>query len=312
MIHRSCITVHMPRNSVVSQEQRTKNNPLVLGTFDQLSLRYLRGNLGAKYQVKTNGVGGGTYNNWFQVNLSAPAWIIVTKGPPRPTYINVSVYNLDNIPQTDLPVFQADSLTDGVNNLGNVYIPYLDTVMSVQSDLYNTFDRLRLDRGDDRYFALGVGSYLICISSTRNEPLNYEVGVVIEPTSTTQEVFWELEDVDGSVVLQEYTIDVAEIVSPVDTAVVIPPNGGAFTEALCVIESPGGSVTLGTNSTWLIGTRIPSANINNFKIELEPGDDAYYDTIHDHSLSDWQAAWSREHQDTDRFPEVFIPLTNRP
>ena len=69
MIHRSCITVHMPRNSVVSQEQRTKNNPLVLGTFDQLSLRYLRGNLGAKYQVKTNGVGGGTYNNWFQVNL---------------------------------------------------------------------------------------------------------------------------------------------------------------------------------------------------------------------------------------------------
>lgn len=191
MIHRSCITVHMPRNSVVSQEQRTKNNPLVLGTFDQLSLRYLRGNLGAKYQVKTNGVGGGTYNNWFQVNLSAPAWIIVTKGPPRPTYINVSVYNLDNIPQTDLPVFQADSLTDGVNNLGNVYIPYLDTVMSVQSDLYNTFDRLRLDRGDDRYFTLGIGSYLICISSTRNEPLNYEVGVVIEPASVAQEGYWE-------------------------------------------------------------------------------------------------------------------------
>ena len=152
MIHRSCITVHMPRNSVVSQEQRTKNNPLVLGTFDQLSLRYLRGNLGAKYQVKTNGFGGGTYNNWFQVNLSAPAWIIVTKGPPRPTYINVSVYDLNNIPQTDLPVFQADSLTDGINNLGDVYIPYLNTVMSVQSDLYNTFDRLRLDRGDDRYF----------------------------------------------------------------------------------------------------------------------------------------------------------------
>jgi len=282
MIHRSCITVHMPRNSVVSQEQRTKNNPLVLGTFDQLSLRYLRGNLGAKYQVKTNGFGGGTYNNWFQVNLSAPAWIIVTKGPPRPTYINVSVYDLNNIPQTDLPVFQADSLTDGINNLGDVYIPYLNTVMSVQSDLYNTFDRLRLDRGDDRYFPLGVGSYLICIS------------------------------LDGSIVLQEYTIDVAEIVSPVDTAVIIPPNGGAFTEALCVIESPGGSVTVGTNSTWLIGTRIPSGNINDFKIELEPGDDAYYDTIHDHSLSDWQAAWSREHQDTDRFPEVFIPLTNRP
>lgn len=256
MIHRSCITVHMPRNSVISQEQRTKNNPLVLGTFDQLSLRYLRGNLGAKYQVKTNGFGGGTYNNWFQVNLSAPAWIIVTKGPPRPAYINVSVYNLDDIPQTDLPIFQADSLTNGVNNLGEVYIPYLDTTMSVQSDLYNSFSRLRLDRGDDRYFTLGVGSYLICISSTRNEPLDYEVGVVIE--FPIDEAFFELEDLDGSVFLLE--------------------EGGA----------------------------------DNPQIIIEVGDDAYYSTLHDHSLSAWQAAWSREHQDTDRFPEVFIPLTNRP
>jgi hypothetical protein len=209
-------------------------------------------------------------------------------------------------------VFQADSLTDGVNNLGNVYIPYLDTVMSVQSDLYNTFDRLRLDRGDDRYFTLGIGSYLICISSTRNEPLNYEVGVVIEPASSTQEGYWELEDLDNSVALQEYTIDVPELVSPVGTAVVIPPNGGAFTEALCIIESPGGIVTVSNNATWIIGTRIPSANSDQFKIDLEPGDDAYYATIHDHSLSDWKAAWNREHQDTDRFPEVFIPLTNRP
>ncbi len=64
--------------------------------------------------------------------------------------------------------------------------------------------------------------------------------------------------------------------------------------------------------TWFIGTRIPSTNYDQYKIVLEPGDDAYYDTIHDHSLSDWQNAWSREHQDTDRFPEVFIPLTNRP
>jgi hypothetical protein len=257
MIHRSCITVHMPRNVVTSQEQRTKNNPLVLGTFDQLSLRYLRGNLGAKYQVKTNGFGGGTYNNWFQVNLSASAWIIVTKGPPRPQYINVSVYDLNNVPQTNLPVFQADSITDGVNNLGNVYIPYLDTVMSVQSDLYNTFDRLRLDRGDDRYFPLGPGSYLICVSSTRNEPLAYELGLVIE--FSINESFFELEDLDGSICLQEDAIDE-----------------------------------------------------ENAKIILEVGNDEYYTTIHDHSLSEWENAWYREHQDTDRFPEVFIPLTNRP
>jgi len=310
---RPCVTNHMSR-SALSQSQRTQNDPLLLGTFSQTTLRYLKGTLGAQYkpigradtrQISNGGIGGGTYNHWFQVNLTEPAWIILTKGPPRPKYIQVSAYDLNKTPIQGDPIFDADSVTTETN--GIKYIPYLDTVMSVQSDLYNTFDRLRLDRGDDRYYPLETGSYLICVSSTRNEPLAYELGVVIE--FPTDEAFFELEDTDGSVCLQETEIDAAEIVGPILVDTVISVN--AFSETNCEIAS-GVTVTVNPGITWLIGERIPAADYDNYKIILEVGDDAYYNTVHDHSLSEWQNAWEREHQDTDRFPELFVPLTNRP
>jgi hypothetical protein len=167
--------------------------------------------------------------------------------------------------------------------------------------------RNRLDRGDDRYYPLSAGSYLICISSTRNETLSYELGVVIE--FPVDESFFELEDVDGSVCLQETEIDAAEIVGPILSNLVITVN--SFSETSCEIAA-GVTVTVNAGVTWYIGERIPAADYDNYKIILEVGDDAYYDTIHDHSLSEWQDAWEREHQDTDRFPELFVPLTNRP
>jgi hypothetical protein len=300
--------------SALSQSQRTQNDPLLLGTFSQTTLRYLKGTLGAQYkpigradtkQISNGGIGGGTYNHWFQVNLTEPGWIILTKGPPRPKYIQVSAYDLNKTPIQGNAIFEADSVTTQTN--GTKYIPYLDTVMSVQSDLYNTFDRLRLDRGDDRYFPLTPGSYLICVSSTRNEPLTYELGVVIE--FPVDEAFFELEDVDGSVCLQETEIDAAEIVGPILVDTIITAN--AFSETSCEIAA-GVTVTVNPGITWLIGERILPGDYDNYKIILEVGDDAYYDTVHDHSLSEWQNAWEREHQDTDRFPELFVPLTNRP
>jgi hypothetical protein len=253
----------MSRSSV-SQPQRTQNNPLSLGTFSQTSLRYLKGTLGPQWKVvgradtnqtSNGGIGGGTFNHWFVVTLAEPGWIILTKGPPRPKYIQVSAYDLEKNPIQGNPIFDADSVQ--INTNGSTYIPYLDTVMSAQSDLYNTYMRNRLDRGDDRYYPLSAGSYLICVSSTRNETLAYELGVVIE--FPVNETFFELEDIDGSVCLQEDDTDE-----------------------------------------------------DNSKIILEVGDDAYYTTVHDHSLSEWQNAWEREHQETERFPEVFVPLTNRP
>jgi hypothetical protein len=313
MKNRSCITVHMSRSSV-SQPQRTQNNPLSLGTFSQTSLRYLKGTLGPQWKVvgradtsqtSNGGIGGGTFNHWFVVTLAEPGWIILAKGPPRPNYIQISAYDLDKTPIQGNPIFQADSVE--VNTNGDIYIPYLNTVMSAQSDLYNTFDRLRLDRGDDRYYPLNPGSYLICVSSTRNETLEYELGVVIE--FPVDEAFFELEDFDGSVCLQETEIDAAEIVGPILSNLVISVN--SFSETSCEIAS-GVTVTVNSGVTWYIGERIPAADYDNYKIILEVGDDAYYDTVHDHSLSEWQNAWEREHQDTDRFPELFVPLTNRP
>lgn len=303
----------MSRSSV-SQPQRTQNNPLNLGTFSQTALRYLRGTLGAQWkpvgradtnQTSNGGIGGGTFNHWFVVTLAEPGWIILTKGPPRPKYIQVSAYDLNKTPIQGNPIFDADSIRTTTN--GSVYIPYLDTVMSAQSDLYNTFNRLSLDRGDDRYYPLNAGSYLICISSTRNETLAYELGVVIE--FPVDEAFFELEDVDGSVCLQETEINTAEIVGPILANLTISVN--SFSETSCEIAS-GVTVTIDPGVTWYIGERIPAADYDNYKIILEVGNDAYYDTIHDHSLSEWQNAWDREHQDTDKFPELFVPLTNRP
>jgi hypothetical protein len=303
----------MSRSSV-SQPQRTQNNPLSLGTFSQTSLRYLKGTLGPQWKVigradtnqtSNGGIGGGTFNHWFVVTLAEPGWIILTKGPPRPKYIQVSAYDLEKNPIQGNPIFDADSVQIDTNGL--TYIPYLDTVMSAQSDLYNTYMRNRLDRGDDRYYPLSAGSYLICISSTRNETLAYELGVVIE--FPVDESFFELEDVDGSVCLQETEIDAAEIVGPILSNLVITVN--SFSETSCEIAA-GVTVTVNAGVTWYIGERIPAADYDNYKIILEVGDDAYYNTIHDHSLSEWQDAWEREHQDTDRFPELFVPLTNRP
>ena len=66
-----------------------------------------------------------------------------------------------------------------------------------------------------------------------------------------------------------------------------------------------------SGSEWLIGAQIPSAQGSEFTVIAEPGNDLYFESIHDHSLSEWQDSWQSTHQDTDRFPEVFIPLTNR-
>lgn len=303
----------MARVSSSAQRKRTQKDPLVIGTFDDLALRYLTGTLGPKNQVvgyadtnatSNGGYGGGTYNHWFQINILSPAWIIVTKGGPRPQYIQTSFYDINFNPVQGRGIFDADSVsTDGV------YYPYLDTAMSAGSDLYNLYSRLRLDKGDERYYPLPAGNYLLCISSTRNELLDYAVGVIIEFPAT--EGFFELEDSDGSVVLQETEIDSPNLASPVTIDTLIPPGVNAFTDTLCEITS-GVTVTVSSGSTWLIGFPIPSNTFDDFKIFLEVGNEAYWETIHDHSLAEWRNAWIASHPSDDPFPDLFIPLTNRP
>jgi len=297
-----------------NQRQRTKENPLDLGTFGGLSLRYLTGTLGPLNQVGLNGYGGGTYNHWFRINITRPAWIIIAKGGPRPNYIQTSVYDLNVNPVNGLPIFDADSIRQGLNTVGSVYIPYLDTVMSQQSDLYNTFDPVRLDRGDDRYYPLPQGSYLLCVSSTRNERIDYSVGIVVEFAQS--ELFLALEDY--SLFLQETTIDPVTTVtvdSPVTVDTVISAEAGrpnGFTQDLCEISS-GVTVTILEGSEWLIGSQTTGGGTlaNDFFL-LEFGNESFLDTIHDHTLSEWRDAWNAQHHPDDKFPDLFIPLTNRP
>jgi hypothetical protein len=305
-----------------AQRQRTQNNPLVLGSFNTTTLKYLKGRLGPLNQLvgradtsqqSNGGFGGGTYNHWFQVNLKKDAWIIVAKSGPRPNYIQTAVYDLAKNPIEGRGIFQGDTVSDGTGN--NIFYPYLDTVMGAQSDLYNTFVPARLDRGDERYYPLEAGGYLLCVSTTRNELLDYEVGLVVEFPIT--EMFISLEDESNiSLLLQETAVDFSRtinVISPVTVNTIISssvdqPNG--FTEDLCVINS-GVIVTVLLGSEWFIGSLI-SEQDGDFLVIAEPGNDLYFDTIHDHSLEEWQESWESTHQDTDKFPAVFIPLTNRP
>ena len=305
-----------------AQRQRTQNNPLVLGTFDTTSLKYLKGKLGPlnqlvgradTNQLSNGGFGGGTYNHWFRVDLKKNAWIIVAKSGPRPNYIQTSVYDLNKTPIEGRGIFQEDSVA--LNNKPEPYYPYLGTTMGSQSDLYNTFSPTRLDRGDERYYPLEAGGYLLCISTTRNELLDYEVGLVVEFPIT--QLFIALEDEDeANLFLQETAIDFSRtinIISPVTVNTIISPSidqPNGFTEDSCTIN-PGVTVTVLSGSTWFIGAQIPSEQDANFAIIAEPGNDEYFDTIHDHSLSEWKDSWESTHQDTDKFPDVFIPLTNR-
>jgi len=299
----------------LAQRQRNKNNPIDLGTFSQTSLRYLTGGLGPKWKLvgykdtslnSNGGIGGGTYNAWYKINITDPAWIIVAKGPPRPNYIQVSVYNLDNKLMDGRGIWDADSISpDGS------YYPYFDTVMGSQSDLYNTYDKNRLDKGNELYYPLEAGSYLLCVSSTRNEDIDYEVGVVVEFPSEPP-YYMNCED-DGVHFALEDTVteaDTITIESPITASINIGPTTKGFTEQEAEIIPNGVTVTIfatgvgDDRSSWLI-TSSTIAGV--FLLDTTPN---WESTFHSHSLSEWQEAWYRDHQSTNRFPEIFVPLTN--
>ncbi len=303
----------MSRVSQVSQRQRTQNNPLVLGSFNETSLRVLTGTLGPKNvvvgradtnQFSNGGFGGGSYNHWYQINLTSPAWIITTKGGPRPNYIQVSAYDLNKNPVEGRGIFQGDSVSTA-STANGTYYPYIDQVMGAPSDLYNTFNPNILGRGDDRYFALDVGSYLLCVSTTRNELLDYTLAIVIETVTT--DLFLLLEDLDISFFAQETTLDAANtiIIGPIfNVNFSLPSALNAFTATLATID-PSISITISLDSTWLIGTlNLEAGDI----FIIEPSDTFDFESTHDHSRAEWLAAWRRERNPLDTLPAIFEPL----
>lgn len=304
----------MSRVSNTAQRQRTQDNPLNLGTFDTTSLRYLKGSLGPQNKVigyrdtnqtSNGGFGGGTYNHWFKITITSPAWIITVKGPPRPKYIQVSAYSLNQVPIEGRGIFDANSVPQ--NNNGVIYYPYVGHIMGAQSDLYNNFAIRRLDRGDDRYFALDPGSYLLCVSTTRNEPLDYELGLVIEIEDTEPELLLETGGQDHLFYENGLTLSNTLVIGPSFFVNYSLPFGyNAYTNILATIAS-GVTVTIPTGSTWFVDNDTVTA-AEDF-ILLDKTENYTGQDEHQHSLSEWQIAWQRDHQQDNRFPDVFIPLT---
>jgi len=298
----------------VGQRQRTADNPLFLGTFSETSLRFLHGTLEATYQVQSNGFGGGTYNHWFAIEITSPAWIILRKEGERSKYIQLSFYDLNFLPIEGRSIFQEDSVQGNFlfDEEDAVYFPYVGHAMGAQSSLYNSFQRYRLDRGDERYYPLGAGKYLICVSSTRNEPLTYDVGVVVE--FPNEDLFVLLEDLDVGFIALEGGIDTANTttIGPVLTADQTIDNGfNAFTEELAQID-PGVTITIAEGFTWFIGFVPAPGLVPDSLFLLDVTETFDFNSTHEHSRTEWVNAWEREHQQTDRFPSVFEPLLTRP
>lgn len=240
----------MPRNQV-TQRQRTANDPLLVGTFEQTSIRYLKGTLGGQHKPIQGGYGGGSLNHWFKFKLEVPAWIILAKAGGWEKWFTISTYDLNRTLISGRAIFDDNSL-ETVED-GKVYHPYSGHIMATQSNLYNEYSSARLDKGDSRYYPLNEGEYLLCVSSTLNTPFEYAVGVVIE-----------VSDEEPVLLTEDYDRLLYE--------------------------------TIASTDDFLIDT---------------PPEYTGADT-HDHSLSEWKLAWSRERQAYDKFPEVLVPLTTKP
>ncbi len=240
----------MARNQT-TQRQRTAQDPLLVGTFDQTSIRYLTGKLGGTHTPRSGGYAGGSVNHWFKFKIETAAWIILTKAGGWEKWFNVSAYDINRNPIQGRAIFDDDSIT--ITSDGEVLNPYIGHVMGAQSDLYNNFDARRLDKGDSRYYPLKIGEYLLCVSSTLNTPFDYAVGVVVEMADPFPVLLTE----DYDRLLLETTATQDNIIC--DTT----PN---YTGA----------------------------------------------EDHEHSLTEWKTAWSRERQAYEKFPDALIPLTTKP
>ena len=92
----------------------------------------------------------------------------------------------------------------------------------------------------------------MCVSTTRNEPLDYEVCIVVEFPTTTLDI-----------VLEDYAYLLYENLD----------------ESFVIADTVSDYVETG---------------------------------IHAHSLSEWDDAWKREHQQGDPFPAPLVPLATQP
>ena len=310
--------------SDLSQRQRNQYNPLNLGRFSQTSLRLLTSTLGMRSQIISGGYGNNTYNNWYQVTLDVPGWIILIKAGTTLSTSNASRSDLNygNNSYFDVGVYDQNRNPIDGRIIHQHPQAYWGHVAGAQSDLYNTYNPDRFDKGNEMFYELEPGNYLICVSATRNEEFKYALGMVVEITDLDEQ-FILTEDALISYVLQENTLQtsggnpIVEIPSEIRADITLDTTS-AFTVTYADIGS-GYFVQVNNQNpqtsgdlTWIIGP----------DLGIEPSDDSedrilldategWTDTIHSHSLSEWKTAWEREHSMDDRFPSgVFAPYTD--
>ena len=323
----------------LDQSHRNIHNPLPLGRFDQTSLRLLQGEFRNLYKptgvpaynadlvrnATPYGVGGGTRSAFFEIELAAPAWVLVAKGGQFPNYIQTSVYTSFPQPLQGRAIHDADSIT--IEGESRVYIPFLDTVFGTQSDLYNYFNPDRLDNGNTTYYPLTAGKYIICISTLRTEPINYEVGLVIE--FSPDEIFIICEDTSDieaqpTFIVQQdfFDKDTPEGNLGIGTEIILGTDGnpkGEITTDLTLDElnywsqsgigiNTGTTVTIDLGTTWMIAPK--EFDIDDPQRILCNYDQAYLDSVHDRDLRTWRDAWFRDN--VERFPDLFLPYVNLP
>lgn len=313
-------------NPNLPQRERSQNNPLFLGEFSQTSLRLLTGNLGMQSEIIRGGYGNNTYNNWFQVRITEPAWIILIKAGSKLATENA-------IPSQQIRSQTNTRFEFGVYDLNQVPIEgrmildnpfeFRGQVAGAESDLYN-FPTNELgyklnSGGDDMFFPLEPGNYLICISACMNEYFTYAAGLVIEFQTPSDENFILTEAREQSFVLQEtaLTTDVGFIFDTITSPITVNrtiSQRSAFTDMQAIIESGvyvqvNEMTVSGAPLTWYIGPQFPNVDdVSTDKIILDATPN-WNDTQRNRSLSEWKTAWERENP--DRFPvNVFAPYAN--
>jgi hypothetical protein len=312
-------------NPNLSQRERSQYNPLNLGKFDRTSLRFLTSTLGMRSQIIQGGIGNNTYNNWFQVTLEKAGWIILIKGGTVLSTSNTTKQNLyqDINSRVMLAVYDQNYNPIQGRIIQQEPDAYRGNVAGAQSDLYNNFDSNRFDKGDEMFYELEPGNYLICVSATRNEEFNYGVGLVID-INDDREQFILTEDTILSYVLQESDLNVpgeedffnipSDVTSDVTLATVsaYSVTYAAIASGVFVQVNNNNPVTSG-ELTWIIGPDLAaSGTLSENKIILDATEN-WTDTLHELSLTEWKEAWARDHSMDEKFPSgVFTPYANTP
>ena len=316
-------------NPNISQRERSQYNPLNLGHFSQTSVRYITSVLGMRSQIIQGGIGNNTYNNWFQVSLDQPAWIILIKAG---TVLNTSTTTVQNLYQgidkrMEVAVYAQDYSPIQQRYIAQIVDPpgYTGRVAGAQSDLYNTFDPKRFDRGNELVYELLPGRYLICVSATSNEEFRYGLGMVIQ-FPQNDENFILLEDTSLSYLIQENEVNVPgqapfiEIASPITFDITLDTTsaytvGNAEIVSGIFVQVNNKNQSTNQKLVWQIGPDISgmvSDQLNN-RVLLDVTESWAQSQLPDLSLSEWEAAWKRDHSMDDAFPEViFAPFATSP